>query len=75
MYMPALAAGMAVLTIVSAPTAGRTLHDAFKPLSLFQPLTRAMANAGGRDEASARTSEIYLMASPEHQTDDTGSNS
>lgn len=75
MYMPALAAGMAVLTIMAVPTAGRTLHDAFQPASLFQPLTCAMANAGSCHEASAKASDIYLMASPENRTNDTGGNS
>ena len=74
MYMPMLAAGMAALTIEAAPMAGRTLHDAFKPISLFQPLTCAMAQSGSCGEATAKASDVYLMASPEPRTSDTGQN-
>ena len=80
MYMPALAAGMAVMILGAAPMAGHAVRDVFKPINVFQPLNCAMANSGSCDDTankasparSSRQSDVYLMASPEPRPETAG---
>ena len=72
MYLPAFAAGLAALMITAAPAAQQVVKDVFTPVSLFQPLTCALANNGSCDSRIAKSSDIYLLAAPELQTAEAG---